>query len=103
MNSIFRGTKRDYSFLITSSNYTKGIIEAIKSELPDTVPYKQQLIWTVKRFDFKDGRYSQIALIVQEYGATLTFRTKDEGIMYDLTIPELATEAPPRKRWLGIF
>jgi SAM-dependent methyltransferase len=37
----------------TNSNYTKGIINAIKAELPDTVPYKQQLIWTVLRFDFK--------------------------------------------------
>jgi hypothetical protein len=103
MNSIFRGTKRDYTFTITRSNYTKGIIEAIKSGLSDTVPYKQQLIWTVQRFNFKGGCYSQIILIVQEYGATLTFRTKDDGIMYELTIPELATEAPPRKKWLGLF
>ena len=103
MNTIFRGAKRDYNFTLTTKNYTKGIIEAIKTELPDTVPYKQQLIWTVMRFDFKDGRYSQITLIVQEYGATITFRTPHEGIMYDLTIPELATDAPPRKKFLGIF
>ena len=103
MNTLFRGTKRDYTFSLTKSNYTKGIIEAIKSELPDTVPYKQQLIWTIKRFDFKEARYSQIILIVQEYGATLTFRTPHEGIMYELTIPELSTDAPPRKKWLGIF
>ncbi len=103
MNAIFRGTKRDYTFTLTTSNYTKGILEAIKSGLPDTVPYKQQLIWTVQRFNFKDSRYSQITLIVQEYGATLTFRTPHDGIMYDLTIPELATDAPPRKRFLGIF
>jgi hypothetical protein len=103
MNRAYRGTKRDYVFTITSSNYTKGIIEAIKSGLADTVPYKQQLIWTVQRFDFKKSKHSQIILIVQEYGATLTFRTLDDGIMYELTIPELVTEAPPRKKWLGIF
>lgn len=103
MNTLFRGTKRDYTFSLTKSNYTKGIIEAIKSELPDTVPYKQQLIWTVMRFDFKGSRYSQITLIVQEYGATITFRTPHEGIIYELTIPELATDAPLRKKWLGIF
>lgn len=103
MNTIFRGTKRDYTLYIKTSNYTKGIIEAIKSDLPDTVSYKQQLIWTVQRFNFKDVRHSQIILIVQEYGATLTFRTSHDGIMYELTIPELATDAPPRKKFLGIF
>jgi hypothetical protein len=103
MNRTYRGTKRDYIFSITNSNYTKGIINAIKSALPDTVPYKQQLIWTVQRFDFKKSKHNQIILIVQEYGATLTFRTQDDGIMYELTIPELAIEAPLRKKWLGIF
>ncbi len=103
MQNPMRQSQRSYNFYIRRGNYSKAIINAIKSELPDQVSWKQQLIWTVERFDFKGSRYSQIILSIEEYGVQLTFKTQDEGIEFFLTIPELATDAPARKKWLGIF
>lgn len=95
--------KRNFNFYITGSNYGSAIKKAIKTELPNTIQYKERLLWTVDRFDFKDERYSEITLIVQEFGAKLIFKTAHEGLTFELTIPELADSPPPRKKWLGIF
>lgn len=97
-----RSTAKNFSFVIKSGNYTKNIINAIKRELPQT-DWKDQLIWTVERFNFKDAKHSQIHLIVVEYGVRLTFRTADDGTTFELTIPELATTPPTRKKFLGLF
>ncbi len=101
-NSSFRGNARNYSFFIKSGNYTKNIVAAIQRELPST-EWKEHLIWTVQRFDFKESKYSKIDLIVVEYGIKLTFRTNDEGTSFELTIPELVTTPPKRKKFLGLF
>lgn len=99
-----RQSGRQYSFYIKSGNYTSRISAAIKSELPNDIEWKQRLLWTVSRFNFENAvRYSQITLIVQEYGSQLTFRTPDDGVAFILTVPELADTPPPRKKWLGIF
>ena len=95
--------KRNFNFYITSKDYGSAIKKAIKSELPNTTQYKERLLWTVDRFDFKRGQYSEITLIVHEFGAKLTFKTSHEGPTFELTIPELADSPPPRKKWLGIF
>lgn len=97
-----RASPKSFSFSIKSGNYTKNIINAIKKELPE-IEWKESLIWTVRQFDFKESRYSQIIFIVQEYGVKLTFRCPDDGISFELTIPELVQELPPRKKFLGIF
>jgi hypothetical protein len=95
--------KRSFNFYLSSSNYGKAIQETIKKEMPSEITYKEPLLWTVARFDFKGERYSEITLIVQEYGAKVVFKTKDEGSTFELTIPELSDSPPPRKKWLGIF
>ena len=95
--------KRNFNFYISSSNYGRAIQQTIKNEMPAEVPYKERLLWTVARFDFKTERYSEITLIVQEYGAKVVIKTKDEGSTFELTIPELSDAPPPRKKWLGIF
>ena len=95
--------KRNFNFYLSSSNYGKAIQQTIKSEMPAEVSYKERLLWTVARFDFKAERYSEITLIVQEYGAKVVFKTKDEGSTFELTIPELVDTPPVRKKWLGIF
>ena len=97
-----RSGPKSFSFAIKSGNYTKNIVNAIKNELPQT-EWKDPLIWTVQRFDFKESRYSQIHLIVVEYGIRLTFRTPDDGILFELTLPELAQGPAPRKKFLGLF
>ena len=103
MNPLKEGGRRSYNFLLSKGDYGKQIVKSIEAELPRSSPYKQQLIWTVQRFNFGTTKYSSIILNVMEYGSALTFRTQDEGITFELTIPELATDAPPRKKWLGIF
>lgn len=104
MNSnILRHGNYQHTFYIKSGNYAKHMCAAIKSELMDELPWKQQLIWTISKLDFKNACYSQIILIVQEFGSQLTFRTPDDGIAFILTLPELADTAPSRKKWLGIF
>jgi hypothetical protein len=103
MSNPMRQGNRQHTFYIKSGNYAKHMQTAIKSELSDELPWKEQLIWTISKFDFKGSKYSQITLIVQEFGSQLTFRTPDDGIAYILTVPELADTAPPRKKWLGIF
>ena len=95
--------KRNFNFYINSRDYGSAIKKTIKTELSNTVQYKERLLWTVDRFDFKGDVYSEITLIVQEFGAKLTFKTPHEGLTFELTIPELADSPPPRKKWLGIF
>ncbi len=103
MNPLRLGN-RNYNFLLGGgSSYKDQILKVLKSELPSSVPYKQQLIWTVQRFNFGTTKYGAIVLFIQEYGSSITCKTQDEGIQFELTIPELATDAPPRKKWLGIF
>lgn len=102
MNPLIQ--ERNWKFSLPSGNYKKQIINTIRGHLPDTVPYKQQLIWTINRFNFGNEKYFEIYIDVQEYRATLKFMTLDrDGISFTLTLPELATEPAPRKRWFGIF
>lgn len=95
--------ERNHKFHLPAGDYKKQILRVIDTQLPDTITYKKPLIWTIEQFNFGSTKYSAIILNVQEYGATLTFRTQDRGISFELTLPELSTAPPPRKRWLGLF
>lgn len=102
MNPLLQ--ERNFSFNLPSGNYKKQILKAIKDYLSDSVVYKQQLIWTIERFNFDDRKYFEILIDVEEYRAHLKFMTHDrDGISFTLTLPELATTPAPRKRWFGLF
>lgn len=98
MSNPMRQGNRNYTFYIKSGNYTKYMQAAIQAELPNNIPWKQNLLWTISKFDFKGSKYSQITLIVQEYGSQLTFRTPDDGIAFILTVPELVDAPPPKTK-----